>query len=138
MSHTLLRNRTIAVLIAAACAGSIHAKLPPPTPEEQAKLEAAKQKAAADAEVEKALLAKAQDRVAERYKEESGKRGGNPAAVTQEVPSAALNSRTPEKAGAYNEGVTPQTAGSALATGSRPESQPAPQNQQIPQEPKSK
>lgn len=138
MKNAALPTRIAALVLAALASGPLYAKLPPPTAEEQAKLEAAKAKAAADAEVEKQLLAKAQDRVAARYKEESGSRGSTPTARTDEVPSAALNSRTPEKAGAYNESVTPQSAGTALATGSRPESQQAPQNQQIPAEPKSK
>lgn len=43
------------------------AKLPPPTPEEQAKAEEAKAKAAEAAKKDAEALAKAMDRVAERY-----------------------------------------------------------------------
>jgi hypothetical protein len=55
-------------------------KLPPPSAEEQAK--AAEKKAAetAQLEKEKALLERAQDRVAERYRKEKGGRGPSVAA----------------------------------------------------------
>lgn len=139
-----------------------YAKLPAKTPEETAKAEATKSKAAADAEIEKQLLAKSQDRVAARYIDAQRAKGvevkptviaapaGTPPAgsapagtapaanVTQEVPSAALNSRTTEKAGAYNESVTPQSAGSALQPGDTPPAKGVPQNEQVPAEPKTK
>lgn len=44
------------------------AKLPPPTPEEAAKKQAAAEKQAKDEGVAKEALAKAQDRVAQRYR----------------------------------------------------------------------
>lgn len=140
MHHNTLMRRITATAMLVAVTSFAHAKLPPATPEEQAKLEASKQKAAADAEVEKGLLAKAQDRVVARYKEKTGEQGASQAAAgtTQEVPSAALNSRTTEKAGAYNEGVTPQSAGGALATGSQPDSKQVKQNQEIPDDGKTK
>lgn len=145
-----LTRRSVQCLIAALLAGSASlgfAKLPAKTPEEEAKAAAAKSKAAADAEVEKQLLAKSQDRVVARYTEEQRAKGkevkptpmtppataGSPApGVTQEVPSAALNSRTTEKAGAYNESVTPQTAAGALQPGDPTQAKPKPQNQEIP------
>ena len=53
-------------------------KLPPPTPEEQKALEAAKAKKAKQVEREKVQLEKAQDRVVQRYRKESGDaRGAN-------------------------------------------------------------
>lgn len=150
-----LIRRPIQLLIAALLAGSASlafAKLPAMTPEEQAKIAASKTKAAADAEVEKQLLAKSQDRVVARYTEEQRAKGKEvtptpvaPATaavpspgVTQEVPSAALNSRTTEKAGAYNESVTPQSAPGALQPGDPTQAKPKPQNQEIPADSKPK
>jgi hypothetical protein len=57
------------LLVAIALAAPIaDAKLPPPTPEEIAAEQAKKNEEAARLEREKALLEKAQDRVAERYR----------------------------------------------------------------------
>lgn len=144
-----LTRRPVQLLIAALLAGSASltfAKLPEATPEEKAKTAAAKTKSAADAEVEKQLLAKSQDQVVARYTEEQRAKGKEvkptpiapPTAaapspgVTQEVPSAALNSRTTEKAGAYNESVTPQSAPGALQPGDPTQAKTKPQNQEIP------
>lgn len=140
---TRLINRLVTVAMLGAMASLVQAKLPAPTEEEAAKLAAAKAKAAADAEIEKQLLAKAQDRVVARYAESKAAKAQGDAVpgasretaasigTTQEVPSAALNSRTTEKAGAYNEAVTPQSAGRAVATGSQPDSADVRQNQQV-------
>lgn len=96
-------------------AGAAWSKLPPPTEEEKAKTEAAKQKAAQDVEVEKQKLEKAQDRVVQKYKQSNPNGGQNRAAASAkdsrtEIPSAAINSRPLEKAHAYNEGVTTESA----------------------------
>jgi hypothetical protein len=93
--------------------GTAAAKLPPPTAEEQAKAAATKEKAAEDATKEKALLEKAQDRIAQKFGSKGGKSSGTSTDERTEVPAAALNTRPSEKAGAYNESVTPKTAGGA-------------------------
>ena len=67
-----------ALLIAALClctTGAVFAKLPAPqlTEEQKAKAEEAKAKAAAAAKAEAEQLAKAQDRVADRYKAQKAK-----------------------------------------------------------------
>jgi hypothetical protein len=59
-------------LLAGWLAGAAYGKLPAPTPEEQAKAEAAKTKAAEAAKKDAEALGRAQDRVAERYKREKG------------------------------------------------------------------
>lgn len=51
----------------AAVTGAVWAKLPPPTEEQKAKAEDAKAKAADAAKKEGELLAKSQDKVADRY-----------------------------------------------------------------------
>ena len=129
-------------VIALAClcmAGSVLAKLPPPTPEQAAAAQAVKDKAAADVAVEQAAVARVQDRIAAAYiqrQRENGiavtptpitptATGANPAGAT-EVPAAALNSRPMEKSGAYNEAVTPSSAQGA-SSGSKAESAAAPQ-----------
>ena len=74
--------RLMLVLLMCFAAGTVSAKLPPPTPEEQAKADLAKKQAAERAKAGAAALARAQDRVVERYK--GGNKaagGGKPAAV---------------------------------------------------------
>ena len=93
--------------------GTAAAKLPPPTPEEQAKAAATKEKAAEDATKEKALLETAQDKVAQKFGKGGGKTRGASTDERTEVPAAALNTRPSEKAGAYNESVTTKSAGGA-------------------------
>jgi len=74
--------------LVAAVAG---AKLPPPTPEQQQAAAAAKEKAAANAEKEKQLLERAQDRVVEYYKRHKAAPGASTANAgrTETVPNAA-------------------------------------------------
>jgi hypothetical protein len=127
----LVERIALALLLFGICSTAI-AKLPPPTPEEQAKTAEQKAKAAADAETEKALLEKVQDRIAARYHAEH-KTTGNPTASalrgssgSSEVPSAALNTRPQEKAGSYNEAVTPESAPGA-SSGQKSEAASAPQ-----------
>jgi hypothetical protein len=107
------------------------AKLPPPTPEEEAKVAATKQKAGEDAAKEKEKLEKVQDRIAQKFgSQKSGGTTSRGASTDErtEVPSAALNSRPVEKAGAYNEAVTPQSAAGA-SQGTRSPAAAVPQNQ---------
>ena len=127
----ILSQTALFTMLLAIFTGTAWAKLPPPTPEEQAKAAAAKQKAAEDAEKAKALLEKAQDRVVQVYRSQhpagSKSRGASTDERT-EVPAAALNSRPLEKAGAYSEAVTPQSAGGA-SQGTAAPSAAAPQHQ---------
>ena len=111
--------------------GAAWAKLPPPTEEEKAKAEATKKKAAEDAAVEKQKLEKAQDRIVQKYKEGKSDAGSKTASASAtdsrtEIPSAAINSRPLEKAHAYNEGVTPQSA-SGASDGSKTQAAGVPQ-----------
>ena len=70
-----MRKITTCLLASAMIASGVAiGKLPPPTPEEQAVAAAKKEKEKEQLEKEKALLEKAQDRVAERYRKESGNR----------------------------------------------------------------
>ena len=125
------------VVLCLCMATTATAKLPPPSPEQATAAAAAKEKAAADAAVEQANLAKAQDRVAAEYIQRQKAKGiavtPTPTAGTgaAEVPSAALNTRSKEKAGAYNEAVTPSSAPGALA-GSKGASAATPQPQNAP------
>ncbi|MBA2352409.1 MAG: hypothetical protein ACR2FI_13495 [Burkholderiales bacterium] len=115
-------SKLSALLVAAAfglLSGIAGAKLPPPTPEAQAKADEAKAKAAAAAEVEKANLAKAQDRVAARYIEQQKEKGitvtptpvvAPPAAAgaPSTTPAAASPTRPLEKAEAHSAPVDPK------------------------------
>lgn len=109
MSRVHIRVAVMSFLLS----GAAFAKLPPPTPEEAAAATAAKEKAAAAAAAEQEALAKVQDRIAADYKSKKGKdanAGSSGSTGSSEVPSAALHTRPSEKAGAYNEAVTPATA----------------------------
>lgn len=102
------------------------ARLPEPTEAQKAQAAAVKAKAEAEAEIEKAKLSKAQDRVVERYTQQQRAKGitvaaPTPTGATQEVPSAALNTRPKEKAEAYNESVTPKAAGESAVKGGPPD-----------------
>lgn len=132
----VLERIAVALLLLGVCSIAI-AKLPPPTPEEQAQAEAKKAKAAEDAQTEKTLLEKAQDRIAAHYlavRRAKGLPAGPAQAASSgsdgssEVPAAALNSRPREKAGSYNEAVTPQSAPSA-SSGTATDSAQVPQSQ---------
>lgn len=115
----------IRVLMAGAlCAamGLAQAKLPPPTEAEKAKAEEMKAKASAAAEAEKAALAKAQDRVAERYIKEQAAKGimVRPTPVTQAtatVPSQALPGRPIEQVMSDSRGDTPKSAAAGAVSG---------------------
>ena len=126
----------IGIVLSCICmTGPVAAKLPPLSPEQVAAAQAAKDKAAADAAAEQALVAKVQNRIAAAYIERQRANGitvtptplPGPASAATEVPAAALNSRPMEKAGAYNEAVTPSsargaTSGSKAVSASTPQS----------------
>lgn len=64
-----MKHSKFALLLACTVASaSVWAKLPPPSEEAQAKAAVAKEKQAAAAKAESEALAKAQDRVVEKYK----------------------------------------------------------------------
>jgi hypothetical protein len=65
-------------------AGVALAKLPAPTPEEEAATVEKKKRQEQQLQVEKAQLEKAQDRVVRRYRQEHGARPGGTAKRTQE------------------------------------------------------
>ena len=115
-----MKNVVTGLLLASALIaanGIVHAKLPPPTEEEKSAAEAKKQTAAEQAQQAKQALEKAQDRTVQHYRQSKGQRANqankdaasamNP---STEIPSAALDKRPLEKAEAYNEGVTPESA----------------------------
>lgn len=64
--------KLLPALLVCGVVSAAYAKLPPPPPVDPAKAEEAKKKAAEAAKKEADMLAKAQDRVAERYKKEKG------------------------------------------------------------------
>lgn len=115
------------------CGSLAYAKLPPPTPEQQEQAAQKKAKAAAEAEEQKAALTKVQDQIAARYIAAQQAKGITvtptpltASAPTQSVPSAAVETRPTEKAGAYNQEVTTQSAQTSAATGTpaKPASEP--------------
>ncbi|MBC7944164.1 MAG: hypothetical protein H7X91_02620 [Burkholderiales bacterium] len=96
------------LLIAAAfglLSGIAGAKLPLPSPEAQAKAEEAKTKAATAAEVDKANLAKAQDRVAARYIEQQKAKGVTVKPTPVAAPAAAATPASSPQAAVPNPGV---------------------------------
>ena len=86
----------IAVVVSA-LAGAAIAKLPPPTPEQVEAAAAKKEKEKAQLEVEKQLLEKAQDRVADVYKRTKGSGGTSRAGGRTE--DTNMPARTKELAG---------------------------------------
>jgi hypothetical protein len=126
----------LVVVAAMGIGGSLaYAKLPPPTPEQQEQAAQKKAKAAAEAEEQKAALAKVQDQIAANYIAAQQAKGITvtptplTSAPTQSVPSAAVETRPTEKAGAYNQEVTTQSAQTSAATGTPAQ---APKNAQEP------
>ena len=98
------------MLIAAALAtGAALAKLPPPTPEEQAAAAAKKAQKEQQMKKEAEALAKAQDRVAQRYRKEQAAHGRTP------------RSDMPKTTGELPRGVgpTPESPASAEAHSGR-------------------
>lgn len=99
-------NRTVTqLLLGLACAGlaaGAFAKLPPPSEEAKAKAEEAKVKAAEGAKKDGELLAKSQDRTAERYIKAQKAKGvtvkPTPIAVAAPAPApAAAAAAAPKK-----------------------------------------
>ena len=76
-----VRTLMIAALLAASLA---HAKLPPPTPEEIAAQQERQKQDEARLAKEKEQLERAQDRIAERYRKESGQVGQTSGGVRKE------------------------------------------------------
>ena len=97
-----------AMFAAAAVAG---AKLPPPTPEQEQAAAAKKETEKAQAEKEKLLLEKAQDRVAELYKRTKGGASSPGAARGGQTETKNLSYKAVEPAGdAGPKGGTKQSA----------------------------
>jgi hypothetical protein len=90
----------MAVVLAAAFAGTSWAKLPPPTEEQKAKAEETKAKAAEAAKKDAELLGKAQDRAAERYIQAMKAKGitVTPVALPAPAPAAAQAAAPPAAA----------------------------------------
>lgn len=135
-----VRKRLIVAVLLAAAAGAASAKLPPPTPEQQQQEAQKKAAAAAEAKEQQEALTRVQDRIAADYIAAQKAKGvtvtPTPVAAapeapkeapkeaskeaSKEVPSAALENRPTEKAGAYNEQVSPESAQRSTAEGSSP------------------
>ena len=79
-------NKLLIAMLGMALAGAAGAKLPPPSPEVQAKAEETKQKTAWSDKVAAYQLCKAQDKVAAQYREKKG---------SQPVPAAATAAAAP-------------------------------------------
>ena len=96
-------NRTLTqLLLCLACAGfaaGAIAKLPPPSEEAKAKAEEAKAKAAEAAKKDGELLAKSQDRVADRYIKAQKAKGTTvkPTAIAAAAPAPAAAAAAPRK-----------------------------------------
>jgi len=112
------------ILISICLSGTAAAKLPPPSPQQLAAAQAAKEKAAADAASDQAALETVQDRIAAEY---AGRKKASGVAVTptagagstaSEVPSAALEIRPVEKSGAYHQAITPSSVQSTSSASS--------------------
>lgn len=104
-------NKLLIALLGMAFAGLAGAKLPPLSPDAQAKAEEAKQKTAWTDKVAAYQLCKAQDRVAAEYRQKKGSQGMPAAApaATAAAPAAAPAAATAPAAGA------PQPAAPAAA-----------------------
>ncbi|WP_194712052.1 hypothetical protein [Noviherbaspirillum soli] len=81
-------NKLLIALLGMSLAGAAVAKLPPPSPEAQAKADEAKQKTAWSDKVAAYQLCQAQDRVAAAYRKSKG-------AQTKEQPAAPAASAAP-------------------------------------------
>ena len=104
-----MRKITTCVLAGAMIAsGAAVGKLPPPTPEEQAAVAAKKAKEQEQLEKEKALLDRAQDRVAQRYRQEKGKAGNSYSGWTSSQNMPKTTSELPRGVGPKPE--RPQSA----------------------------
>ena len=98
-------NKLLIAMLGMALAGAAGAKLPPLSPEAQAKADEAKQKTAWSDKVAAYQLCKAQDRVAAEYRQKKG---------SQPTPAAAPAAAAPAAAPAAAE-TTPAAAAPAAA-----------------------
>lgn len=80
----------ISAALMSVIAGVAIAKLPPPTPEQVQAAATKKEQETANAEKEKQLLEKAQERVVQHYKRTKGGAGATPTGRTETVPNAAV------------------------------------------------
>ena len=92
---------TIAALALSACCGLATAKLPPPTPEEEAKAALAQEQAKEAAAAQAAATARAQERVAQRYIAEMAAKGvtvrPTPVADVPDVAVTTAPGKTPAR-----------------------------------------
>jgi hypothetical protein len=79
-----------ACVLAAGC-GAAYAKLPPPTPEQEAKAAADAETAKVQAAAEQAALTRVQDRVVATYQNDLRKRGIAPPTPTPIAPTSQAN-----------------------------------------------
>jgi len=84
-------SRLAILLCFAGAAGTIGAKLPPPTPEQTAKAAAEAEKAKAQAAEEQAALTRVQDRVVSAYQADLKSRGITPPTPTPVAPTPQAN-----------------------------------------------
>jgi hypothetical protein len=82
-------NKYLIALLGSALAGAAYAKLPPPSPDAQAKAEETKQKTAWSDKVAAYQLCKAQDRVAAEYRQKKGSMPAAAPATDAAQPAAA-------------------------------------------------
>src|SRR5687767_1386826 len=89
-----MRRYWISAALMSVVAGVAIAKLPPPTPEQVQAAETKKEEAKANAEKEKVLLEKAQERVVQHYKRTKGSAGAGVKQTgqteTTNIPNAAV------------------------------------------------
>ena len=91
-------NKLLIAMLGLAFAGAAGAKLPPPSPEAQAKAEEAKQKTAWSDKVAAFQLCKAQDRVAAAYQQKKSGQAAPAAASAAAVATAAGTPAAPAPA----------------------------------------
>ena len=98
----MMKTKLILALAAVFAVGAAQAKLPPPSDEAKAKAEEAKAKTAHGDKIGAYQLCKSQNRTAERYMKEQGKKGAAPAACQDPGPfqSAAAPAVAPAQAAA--------------------------------------
>jgi hypothetical protein len=107
-------NKLLIAMLGMALAGAAGAKLPPPSPEVQAKAEETKQKTAWSDKVAAYQLCKAQDKVAAQYREKKGSQPMPAAAPAAATPAAAMPATTPP-VGAATPTLAPPAAGAPVA-----------------------
>ena len=108
-------NKLLLAILGMAIAGAAGAKLPPTSPETQAKAEEAKQKTAWSDKVAAFQLCKAQDRVAAAYQQKKSGQPAPAAASAAAVASAAGTPAAPTPAAAPLAAVPPAAVPPAAA-----------------------